>query len=289
MKSLFIVLAVGAGGWLLLVLLAWVFQERLLYIPSAPSAASPSDRGWEYEEVFLKAGDGVRLHGWFLPVAGARGAVLFNHSNAGNISHRMETLAVIRELGLSCLIYDYRGYGKSRGSPTEEGLSLDARAAWDHLVNKRRYGPGGIVVWGRSLGAAVAARLATELADESEKGPACLILESAFASVPEVGRRHYPFLPVAALCRNVHPTARLVSKVDCPVLVVHSSRDEIVPVDQGRKIFEAASEPKSFLEITGDHNTGFLLSGETYTSGLRDFLAVYGPGGAEEGNAGQGH
>jgi fermentation-respiration switch protein FrsA (DUF1100 family) len=210
--------------------------------------------------------DGVSLHGWFIPSPDTESVVLFCHGNAGNISHRLDSIRIFHDLGLSVFIFDYRGYGLSEGRPSEEGTYRDAEAAWNHLVEGRGIPSDRIILFGRSLGAAVAAHLA------QTARPSALILESAFASVPEIASHHYWYLPVRWLSRFKYATAAYVRAVHAPTLVIHSRDDEINPIEQGRDVFRQANEPKVFLEISGDHNSGFLLSGARYTEGLRQFL-----------------
>lgn len=262
-------LAALVGGYLVVCGLLFVFQDRLLYHPVSEMAGDPGDAGLDFEQVRFQAADATGLFGWYVPAVDSRGVVLFCHGNAGNISHRIETLRLLNGLGLSVFVFDYRGYGKSRGRPTEEGTRLDAEAAWDWLTGQKGISPKRIVIWGRSLGAAVAARLA------ASRDPAALVVESAFTSVPDVGARHYPFLPVRLLSRYRYDTLAAVGHVDCPVLVVHSTDDEIVPYELGERIFRAAPEPKEMVAISGGHNGGFLVSTERYVNGVDAFLATH--------------
>ncbi len=262
----------------LLVALVYVFQGRLLYLPNIGGrglAATPAAIGLEYDDVRFTTLDGVSLHGWFIAAPDAEHVVLHCHGNAGNISHRLDSIRIFRDLGLSVFIFDYRGYGLSYGRPNEEGTYRDAEAAWSYLVEQRGLPSDRIIVHGQSLGAAIAARVA------QSRRPAALILESAFASLPDVASHHYWFLPVRWLARFDYATAVYVRDVHAPTLVIHSPDDEISPVEQGREVFRQANEPKVFLEIVGDHNTGFLLSGTRYTHGLRQFLREH------VGNAGE--
>jgi fermentation-respiration switch protein FrsA (DUF1100 family) len=208
----------------------------------------------------------VRLHGWYLPTADARGTLLFLHGNAGNVSHRLDSLRIFHDLGLAVLIIDYRGYGRSEGKPSEQGLQQDALAAWNHLVDVRGETPARIVVFGRSLGASLAAWLA------AHRPVAGLILESAFISVPELAAELYWWLPARRLARLRHDTLNAVARVQAPVLVAHSPDDEIIPYRHGRALYEAAPSAKQFLQLRGDHNSGFLLSGTDYVHGLAAFL-----------------
>lgn len=259
-------LAVGAtlvlGGM-------WLFQERLVYFPSRELEATPGDLGMAYREVRFPAGDGVALHGWFAPAENPRGAALYFHGNAGNISHRLETVRLARGLGLDIFLFDYRGYGQSEGRPTEEGTYADARGAWAWLTGEGGRDPARIVLWGRSLGGAVAARLAAEL----DPPPAGLILESTFTSLPDMGAAVYPFLPVRLIARMRYPVAEDLARVRCPVLVAHSPSDEVVPYRFGERLYAVAPEPKRFLRLAGDHNHGWLATGREYVAAVDGFLA----------------
>ncbi len=256
----------------------YLLQEQMLFLRGTPTrrlVASPQDIGLRYESVWITTGDGVRLHGWYLPAEGERtteeapATLLFLHGNAGNISHRLDSLRIFHRLGLSVLIFDYRGYGQSEGSPSEEGLERDTRAAWEHLTTVRGVAPESIVVFGRSMGAALAAGLA------AQQRPAALIVESAFTSVPDLAAQHYWWVPARSLARLRFDTREALARVRVPVLVVHSEDDEIVPFAHGEALYAAAGEPKSLLRLRGDHNGGFLLSGDDYVLGLSRFLAAH--------------
>jgi hypothetical protein len=246
--------------------LLYATQHRLLYFPIAALAATPAQIGLEYEEIFLTAADGTRLAAWFVPAKDALGVILFCHGNAGNISHRLDSLEIFHSLGLSTLIFDYRGYGASEGDPTERGTYEDAEAAWHFLVRDRGIPAGEIILFGRSLGGAVAAWLA------ARESPQALILESSFTSVPDLASSLYPFFPVRLLSRYRYDTRKELQQIRCPLLVVHSPQDEIIPFSHGKALYESAPSPKKFLEIAGDHNTGFLRSKAEYTRGLAEFI-----------------
>lgn len=260
------ILASGAVAYFALVALVYVFQARLIYFPDRGVHATPQARGLAFEAVRLHTDDAVELDAWFVPAEPARGVLLFCHGNAGNISHRLESLAIFHDLGLSTLIFDYRGYGRSTGTPSEEGTYRDAAAAWRYLVENRGIPPNRVVLFGRSLGAAVAIRLAVQ--QES----AALIVESSFTSVPELAAEVYPWLPVRWLVRFRYNNLDRIARLDVPLLVVHSRDDEIIPYHHGRRLFDAARGQKQLLEIRGGHNDGFRASGAEYFNGLDRFL-----------------
>ena len=261
-------LTIAAGAYLLLVGFVYLTQAKLLYLPGVPGReldADPIRIGLEYENVWLEASDGVRVHGWFVPGGSVR-TVLFFHGNAGNIAHRLDTIRQFHELGLSVFIIDYRGYGQSEGKPSEDGLHQDAAAAWRYLTDERDISAADIIVFGRSLGGSVAAWLA------AQQPPGALVVDSAFTSVPDAGADVYPWLPVRLLARIQHATKEHITKVTAPVLVVHSRGDEIIPFKHGQALFELANQPKTFLELRGGHNDAHFTSGQAYIDGLRQFL-----------------
>lgn len=244
-----------------------IFQSRLVYYPERVMSMSPRDIGLSFEHVSFRTSDGLELCGWFVPSGESADTILFCHGNAGNISHRLDSIGVFRRMGLNVFIFDYRGYGNSEGHPSEKGTYLDAEAAWDYLTETRQIPPEGIIIFGRSLGGAVAAWLARE------RSPRALIVESAFTSVSDVGAEYYPYLPVRLLSRFSYNTRGYITHAKCPVLVVHSRTDELIAFDHGQRLFEAAGEPKEFLEITGSHDYGFLDSARKYKEGMKAFLS----------------
>ncbi len=256
-------------GYAALVLLAYVLQDRLLFFPSRALATSPARYGFVFETVQMETEDGETLHGWWIPAVPERAVLLFCHGNAGNISHRLESVEIFHRLGLSVLLFDYRGYGQSTGTPSEAGLYRDGEAAWGYLTQTRRVDPRAVVVFGRSLGAA----MAVELAARHTAG--ALIAESAFTSVPDVGARHYPLLPVRALARIHFDNLSRIAGVQTPVLIIHSRTDEIIPFEHGKRLFEAAPSDKAFLKISGGHNDGFFVTGPRYEEGIEAFLQQY--------------
>lgn len=262
-------LAIAAFIYAVLCAYLFFMQEKVLYYPNIGGRelqASPAEIGLDYKSVSIVTSDGVRLHGWFVESKRNIGTVLFLHGNAGNISHRLDSLRIFNHLGLSTFIFDYRGYGQSEGKISEPGTYLDAEAAWQYLTKERKIDPGKIIVFGRSLGGAIAADLtAKHLA-------AGLIMESVFASVPDLAAKLYPIFPVRLLCRFDYDAKNSLAAVNCPVLIVHSPDDEIIPFENGRELFNKANEPKTFLQIRGGHNDGFLASGPLYYEGLGEFI-----------------
>lgn len=242
-------------------------QDGVIYQPSREVDLAPSDAGLRYDDVLFRTSDEVALHGWFIPAEESSGEVLlFFHGNAGNISHRLGSIRIFHDLGLDVFIFDYRGYGRSEGKPSEEGLYADGRAALGFLLEKG-YSPEDVIAFGRSLGGAVAAKIS------SETPPAALILESTFTSLAAMASRAAPLFPVRFLLRSGYRTDRILPGIRCPVLVVHSPEDDIIPYCNGTKLLELAPEPKRFLQISGGHNEGFLLSAPLYSQGLASFLS----------------
>lgn len=234
--------------------------------PGRELTATPGDIGLGYEDVSLTTSDHERLHGWYIPAEATRGVVLFFHGNAGNISHRLDSIRVFHEAGLSTLIIDYRGYGQSTGRTSEQGTYLDAQASWDYLVNRRGISPDRIIIFGRSLGGAVGTWLG------AQNNPAGVIIESSFSSGADMARRLYPFLPAGLLTRLRYPVVDYAGQLSSPVLVIHSRDDEIIPFSMGQAIYAAVRQQKKFLQLRGDHNNGFLISQVEYASALRGFI-----------------
>lgn len=239
--------------------------SRILYHPTFEWQATPAEIGLTYETVDLETADGVKISAWWIPADAPRGVLLFCHGNGGNISDRLDFIRMFHRLRLNTLIFDYRGYGKSAGRPSEQGTYRDADAAWKYLVQTRQTDPGRIIVFGRSMGGSVAARVAQVY------GPRALILESSFTSVRDAARDRVPWL--WALLPDRYPTKRFLQKVPCPVLIIHSRDDRLVPFHHGRDLFAAARGPKEFLEIRGSHNEAFSRSQGLYEKTINDFLS----------------
>ncbi len=266
-RMLWIILATAAGLYVIVCAVLYVVQSRMIYFPSRTISVTPQDAGLAYESVDLTAEDGVGIHGWFIPAESAQATLLFCHGNGGNISHRLESIRQFHRLGLSVFIFDYHGYGLSGGRPGEKETYMDAQAAWDYLTGTRGISADSVIVFGRSLGGAVAVWLARQFQ------PKALIVESSFTSVPDVAAHYYPFFPVKLLARFHYDSKERIRRIHIPLLIIHSPDDDIIPYEFGARLFEIANEPKQFLRIHGSHNDGFLISDSTYLAGLEEFLS----------------
>ena len=270
MKALTSLLMIASATYLLLCIVVYFYQGRMVFLAHMPGrelTASPAEIGLEFEDVTINTKDGQQIHGWYIPVADSKGTVLFFHGNAGNISHRLESIAVFNRMGVDVLIVDYRGYGQSSGKPSEQGLYADGEAAWTYLTNQRGIDPGRIIIFGRSLGGIVGASVA------ANRSPGGLIIESSFTSGIDMARQIYWFLPAKLITRLEFPLLDFVREVQSPVLVIHSRDDEIIPFEMGEAIYEGIeSADKTFLEIWGGHNTGFYLSEAVYIPAIGKFV-----------------
>jgi fermentation-respiration switch protein FrsA (DUF1100 family) len=269
-----VILGVVLAAYIVLTLFLALRQERMIFFPDPVVGATPEAAGIPFERVTFTAADGVRLAGWYVPASGARVTILFCHGNGGNIGYLLETVKLCARLGYNLLLFDYRGYGESEGTPDEEGIYRDTEAAWNYLQRMRGGPPASIVVHGRSLGGAAAAWLARRHV------PDAVIIESAFTSLGDVAASAYPLLPVRLMLRHEFPTLEHLRDVRSPVLIIHSPGDEIVPFAHGEALYAAARGPKEFLRIDGGHNDGVLLSAAAYGEGIRSFVARHTRAGA---------
>jgi len=241
-------------------------QPSMVFFPNTKIEQTPNDWGLDFEEVYFNTEDGLKLHAWYIANNQAEKTLLFFHGNAGNISHRRSSIEIFHNLNLNVLIVDYRGYGKSEGNPSEQGFYKDATAAWYHLLDERGVDASDIIIFGRSLGGVVA----TELAARSK--PAGLIVESTFSSARDMANAMLPLVSNLVFLRYDFNVLEFIQQVNAPVLVLHSPDDEIVPFRLGKKIFNAANEPKTFVEMRGGHNTGLLMSLPEYEQTLKQFI-----------------
>lgn len=263
------ILFILVSVWVLLCLLLYLFQPRFIYFPQSEIDYTPDMAGLPYEDIYFKTEDNVLLNGWFIPVENAKNTLLFFHGNGGNISHRLESLKIFHEIGLSVFIIDYRGYGQSQGTSSEQGTYRDAEAAWRFLTETRGISDEDIIIFGRSMGGAVATWLA------SRYTPNLLILESTFTSIADVAKHYYPYLPTHLLVRIKYASVDRIEDIHRPILIAHSQTDEIIPYKYGRALFEKAQAPKIFLELKGGHNDGFITTGPSYIQGLENFIRTY--------------
>jgi fermentation-respiration switch protein FrsA (DUF1100 family) len=261
---------------LLVVVLAlaflWAGQRRMIYFPFG-GAPSPTAMGLTgAEEVAFTTEDGLILHGWFVPANStpARFTVIAFNGNAGNRGMRAPLAHAFAEQGVATFLFDYRGYGDNPGTPSEAGLARDARAARAYVVGRSDTDANRLVYFGESLGAAVALGLATEAA------PRALILRSPFTSLVDIGRHHYPYLPVRWMLRDRYPSLENIARVRSPIMVIAGGRDGIIPAEQSKRLYAAAPEPKRLLLIEGaDHNDDELFAGKRLIGGVLDFVAQF--------------
>lgn len=246
-----------------------LFPEKgTVFFPDPYMIGSPADLGLDYEEVFFTTEDGVRLHGWYVPHDNSRITLLWFHGNAGNISHRLDNLALLHDrVGVNIFIFDYREYGKSEGEISKVGTFRDASAAFEYLTSRSDCDANRIVLFGRSLGTALATALA------AEHTCAGILLESAFTSTDDVMRLYFRFLPPLPPGVVKYDSLSLIGQVTVPKLIIHGEFDEIIPLWMGERLFEAASPPKEFYLIRGaSHNDTYLAGGEAYFAKLKAFV-----------------
>jgi uncharacterized protein len=243
-------------------------EDRFIFHPDHAIDRDPGLIGLTFENVFFTTRDDIRLHGWFIPHQEARATLVWFHGNAGNISDRLLNIKLLHDrIKTNIFIFDYRGYGRSEGTATEEGTYLDGEAAIRYLLGRDDAAARRLVLFGRSLGAAVAAEMAIRFTTVG------LILESPFVSIREMARAIFPSLPIAWLLRTRYDTMEKVRLVKTPILILHGDRDATVPFSQGKRVFEVASQPKRFHRIVGaSHNDTFVVGGEEYYGVLREFI-----------------
>lgn len=266
MRAVFTLLAI-----LVVFVVIWrLMEDSMIYFPvKYPEGFwRPSEFGVTVEDWFFTAQDGVQLHGWYAPSEGAPHTLLWFHGNAGNISHRLDQLKMLLErVKVNVFILGYRGYGRSEGSPDEAGLYKDAQAAYDYLVSQKNARANQLVLYGQSLGGAVAVDLALA------RPCAGLIIESSFTSAKDMAKKLYPFLPLHYFLGVKFDSAAKIARLHLPVLIMHGTEDEVIPYELGQKLFAAANEPKEFYPIPGaTHNDPYLVGGEPYYAKIREFI-----------------
>jgi len=255
---------------LIIALLGCIFYRRIesffIFFPETELSVASDELGMDYKEVYFTADDGERLHGWFFPLKGECPVILFCHGNAGNLSHRLENVQLLLRKKLQVFLFDYRGYGKSSGSPSERGIYLDGLAAYDYLVEQERIPREDIIAFGRSLGASVAIEISLNRRVRS------LITESAFTSTRDVARTITLFFPLSYLLPAHYHNLKKIGRVTVPKLIIHGRADEIIPFPMALRLFEAAKDPKYFLPLAGaGHNDTFIVGGRRYFEAFSRF------------------
>ena len=251
-------------GLLVIAFMLYRFEHSQVYHPTRDAESTPDDVGRPAEEIWLNTSDGLRLHAWFFAAEKAspraRFVMLFCHGNGGNLTSRPGYYRAILETGVSLLTFDYRGYGRSDGQPSEAGTYTDAATAYQWL-RTRGFAPEHILVWGESLGGGIASQLA---ATERVGG---LVLQSTFTSIPDIGAELFPWLPVKLISRIKYDTLSRLPEIPCPVVVMHSRADTTIGFHHGERNFAVAREPKAFVEIGGNHNDALLANRTAYVAG----------------------
>ncbi len=249
-----------------------ILDRMMIYFPQRGLEATPDSVGLDYEDVYLTASDGTRIHGWHIP--GRSGVtLLWFHGNAGNISHRLDNILILNQrLGVSVLVIDYRGYGLSEGKPSEKGLYMDAEAAFGYLIDELGLeAERDVVLFGRSLGVGVAVEMGTRY---KVKG---VILESGFTSIREMAESSGSPLPiplVLTLFEARYDSLSKIGRVESPVMVLHGDRDDTVPYWMAEKLYASASEPKTLYPIRGaSHNDTYRVGGDGYFGVVKDFIS----------------
>jgi fermentation-respiration switch protein FrsA (DUF1100 family) len=248
-----------------------IFEDRFIYFPEKyPRGAYDQARSIpNLRDCWITSEDGVRIHGWFAPADSARATLVMSHGNGGNISYLYLLMRSLQRHKFSVLMYDYRGYGRSEESPSEDGIYKDGRAAYDYALTLPEVDRHRVFLWGTSLGGAVAVDVATH------RSPAGVILESTFTSAKDVARSAYPFLPVQFFLHSKFNSIGKIQTLRVPTLFLHGEHDSIIPLALGRKLFNAANEPKEFFTIPGaDHNDTFFIGGDEYFDCIDRFVAL---------------
>jgi fermentation-respiration switch protein FrsA (DUF1100 family) len=241
-------------------------ENFFVFFPETPFACTPDELNLHYKDVSFHTRDGKRLHGWFFPLKKGFPVILFCHGNAGNISHRLENIRLLLDRGLQVFIFDYRGYGRSSGRPSEKGLYMDGLAAYDYLVKGEHIPPASIVPFGRSLGAAVATEIALQRKVRS------LIIESAFTSTKDMAKTMPLFYPLSFFVPAHYNNLEKIGRVPIPKLFIHGQKDDLIPVSMGKRLFKAAKPPRYFFPVKdAGHNDTFIAGGREYLETIAAF------------------
>jgi len=256
------------GVYLVILFYIYFNQDKMVFYPTDDFSVLPEQFDLHYENILIEIDDTTTIHGWYFPQKESHDAkaVLLCHGNAGNISHRLETAKYLHELGVAVFMFDYRGYGKSTGSPTEEGVYNDAENCFDWLLQTKQFKAEDIFIFGRSLGGAVA----IELAKRVQSGG--LIVESSFTSSGDLGAKLFPFFPIKTLIRYSFNSVATISEIKVQKLITHSPEDELIPYAMGQSLFKAAAEPKKFVDLSGGHNSRTYFDDPAYKNALLELF-----------------
>lgn len=247
----------------------YVVLPGMMFFPLSHIDATPKEWGLDYQDITLNLSEKEKLTAWYIPHPDANKTVLFFHGNGGNISHRAQSVLLFHQLKLNVFIIDYPGYGKSTGNASEHGLYNSANLAWDYLLTEKQLQEKNIIIFGRSLGGAVAIDLASRV------NSGALIIESTFTSVRDMAGTLMPLLSKFIYLRYSFASIDKINNITSPLLVIHSKEDEMIPYEFGNKLFQQAITAKEFLEIQGSHNDGFIKSMPSYKNSLMQFLEKY--------------
>lgn len=257
--------------YLLVCLVLYLVQGWLIYVPDRRYHATPRDADMPFEDLRLSTPDGETIAAWFVPTAGATRTVLLCHGNAGNMADRLIFMRQFQRFGYDVMAFDYRGFGRSTGRPDEHGTYLDAQTAWDYLVEQKGREPRDVIVWGESLGGAVAIDLA------SRHEPGLLIVECTFTSMGDVAADLLWMLPARLILRHDYDSIAKVTQIRCPKIFLHGRGDELIPFALGERLFAAAPEPKLFIPTDGGHVDGGMLYDYAVTQRVGELMAELAP------------
>ncbi|MDH3890863.1 MAG: alpha/beta hydrolase [candidate division Zixibacteria bacterium] len=271
---LLIIGSVAVGAFVAFGLYLYLSQDRMVFFPSREMETTPAEIGLVFDDVFIEVTDSVQVHAWYVPApdgnSGSNNShaptVLFFHGNGGNISHRLPTVDLVVGLGANIMLVDYRGYGRSGGVPSEQNMYADALACYRWLTDTKETPSEQIMIFGRSLGGAVAIQLATQVEC------AGLIVESSFTSAKAMGNLMFPYFPVGLLLKHKFASIDKIKSVNCPLLVTHSKEDDMIPFQMGLALYEKGMGPKRVVEIEGLHNDRHYMQAESYRECIENIL-----------------
>jgi len=270
MRLLVLFPIVLVAAYLLVAIIMYFYQDKMVFVPSRNNVLTPDEIGLEFEEVRLQVSEQESIHGWYFPVDTSASTVLFCYGNAGNKSRRTTSILFFTELGVNLAIFDYRGYGQSDGSPGEQNCYDDVKKVYDWLVNEKNIPPAKIIIFGRSLGGAIATELAARVQC------AGLIVESSFTNIAQISQLMFPYFFADKLTKFSFDTIAKIRNINCPLLVTHSTDDELIPFSMGQQLFEKGAEPKYFFEFTGRHNDRDYLRDSSYIQTVKEFIQTTG-------------